>query len=140
MNSSLAGKNAEGVICGFPWNPERKDPKLDAYRKSFRDSFGVEADTYAAHAYDGMNMLMWAVQEAGLNRAKIRDVLAHRAEPWPGITGDIPLSSVLDDAGEVFYARCENGRWKYYSREALGIPRGTVIEKPRVERETAGAR
>ena len=35
----------------------------------------------------GMNMLIWATQTAGLNRAKIRDVLAYRAEPWPGVTG-----------------------------------------------------
>ncbi len=25
----LAGKNAEGVVAAFPWNPERKDPKLE---------------------------------------------------------------------------------------------------------------
>jgi len=24
----LAGKNADGVVAAFPWNPERKDPKL----------------------------------------------------------------------------------------------------------------
>ena len=40
-----------------------------------------------------MNMLIWAIQVAGLNRAKIRDVLAYRTEPWPGVTGDIPFSA-----------------------------------------------
>ena len=24
----LAGKNAEGVIAGYPWNPDRQDAKL----------------------------------------------------------------------------------------------------------------
>ena len=133
---AIAGENAEGVICGYPWNPARKDPKLDAFREAFRKRFGGEVNTYSAHAYDGMNMLMWAIQRAGLNRAKIRDVLAHRAKPWPGVTGAIPLSSALDDEGDVFYARCEDGRWKYYSREDWGVPRGTIVEKPRVERKT----
>jgi ABC-type branched-subunit amino acid transport system substrate-binding protein len=137
---AIAGENAEGVICGYPWNPDRKDPELAAFRKSFRERFGTEADTYASHAYDGVNMLIWAIQEAGLNRAKIRDVLAHRAEPWPGVTGAIPLSSALDDEGEVFYARCENGRWNYYAREDWRVPRGAVIEKPRAEREGASDR
>jgi branched-chain amino acid transport system substrate-binding protein len=82
-------------------------------------------------------MLIWAIQTAGLNRAKIRDVLAHRADPFPGVTGDIPLSAALDDAGEVFLTRRENGKWVYYSREDLGIPRGNVIDKMRVEREQA---
>lgn len=133
----IAGKNAEGVICGYPWDPTRQDPKLEAFRKSFQEKYGVQPDTYAAHAYDGCNMLLWAIQTAGLNRAKIRDLLAYRPEPWPGITGDIPLSSAMDDAGDVFLTRYENGRWKYYSRAQLGIPRGQVIETMRTERASA---
>ncbi len=135
----IAGDNAEGVICGYPWDPTRKDPKLEAFRKSFRERYGQEPDTYAAHAYDGANMLIWAIQTAGLNRAKIRDVIAYRTEPFQGITGEIPLSSAMDDAGEVFLAVRENGKWVYRSREELGIPRGKVVEQPRVDRERASA-
>jgi hypothetical protein len=93
--------NAEGVVCCYPWNPDRKDPKLDAFRDRCRKRFpnDPEVETYAAHAYDGMNMLLWAIQAAGLNRAKIRDVIAYRTEPWHGVTGEIPLSSALDDFG-----------------------------------------
>ncbi len=68
-----------------------------------------------------MNMLIWATQAAGLNRAKIRDVIAYRTEPFPGVTGDIPLSAALDDDGEVFLAFRENGKWVYKSRADLGI-------------------
>jgi len=136
----IAGANANGVTCTYPWNPERADPKLDAFKVAFKQRWGVEPDTYAAHAYDGMNMLLWAIQTAGLNRAKIRDLLAYRTEPFPGVTGDIPLSSAMDDAGEVFLTRRENGRWHFYSRADLGIPRGQVIEQTRVEREQASAK
>ncbi|MHB8970582.1 MAG: ABC transporter substrate-binding protein [Pirellulaceae bacterium] len=115
----IAGENAEGVVCGYPWDPTRQDVKLEAFRTAFRERFGEEADTYATHAYDGMNMLIWAIQTAGLNRAKIRDVLAYRTEPYPGVTGDIPLSATLDDAGEVSLARRENGQWNYLTREEL---------------------
>ncbi|HOB98929.1 MAG TPA: ABC transporter substrate-binding protein [Verrucomicrobiota bacterium] len=135
----LAGANADGVICTYPWNPTREDPKLEAFRKAFRERWGAESDTYAAHAYDGMNLFIWAIQTAGLNRAKIRDVLAHRPDPFPGVTGDIPLSAVLDDAGEVFLTRHENGQWRYYSRQDWEIPRGRVINTMRVEREQASA-
>ncbi len=136
----LAGANAEGVICGFPWNPDRDDPKLHTFRERFRKRFGVEPDTYAAHAYDGMNMLLWAVQVAGLNRAKIRDVVAHRNRPWPGVTGDIVLSAALDDVGDVYMARYERGRWNYYSRADLEIPRGYIPPRDRVSRDAAGAK
>ena len=118
----VAGENAEGVVCGYPWNPDRKDEKLEAFRQAFRDRFpGDEPETYATHAYDGMNMLIWAIQTAGLNRAKIRDVVAYRTEPFSGVTGDIPLSAALDDDGEVFLAFRENGKWVYKSRADLGI-------------------
>lgn len=135
----IAGTNAEGVVCGYPWNPERQDPKLEAFRKRFQERYGVPADTYAAHAYDGANMLIWAIQTAGLNRAKIRDALAYRAEPFHGITGEVPFSSAMDDAGEVYLAKFERGAWKYYSREELGIPRGEVIQQMRGAREQARA-
>lgn len=128
--TALAGANAEGVMAGFPWNPDRDDPKFTAFRERFRARYGQEPETYAAHGYDGMNMLIRAVQVAGLNRAKIRDVLAYAHEPFPGVTGDIPFSSVLDDIGEVFLARFEKGTWRYYSREQLQVP------KPNIPRRT----
>lgn len=120
---SIAGKNAEGVVCGYPWNPARVDPQLSAFRDAFFRRFGDPPETYAAHSYDGMSMLIWAIQVAGLNRAKIRDVLAHRDAPWPGVTGDIPLSACLDDRGAVFLARRQEGAWDYLSRKDLGLER-----------------
>ncbi len=117
----VAGENAEGVIAGFPWNPGRESARLTRFRRAYRERFGVEAETYAAHGYDGMNMLLWAIQVAGLNRARIRDVVAHMPYPWPGVTGDIELSAALDDVSDTFLARYENGRWVYLSREDLGL-------------------
>jgi ABC-type branched-subunit amino acid transport system substrate-binding protein len=138
----LAGANAEGVISGYPWNPDRKDPHLDGFRKAFTARFQDEPDTYAAHGYDGMNMLLWATNNAGLNRAKIRDLIATRSTPWPGVTGDIPLSSAMDDMGDVFLARFDKDRWTYHSREELQIPRGYIPTRERVSRglETATAK
>ncbi len=122
----LAGANAEGVIAGYPWNPDRRDPKYLAFKERFRKRFGDDPETYASHAYDGLNMILWAIQNAGLNRAKIRDLLAYRNEPFHGVTGDIRFSAVLDDIGEVFLAKYEGGRWKYYSREDMQIPKGNI--------------
>jgi len=137
--TNTAGENAEGVVVAYPWNPERKDPKLESFRKSFRTRFGIEPDTYAAHGYDGMSMLIWATQVAGLNRAKIRDVLAYRSKPWPGVTGNIALSAALDDVGGVTLAKYQKGRWHFYSREDLDIPQGHIPARDRVSREATQA-
>jgi ABC-type branched-subunit amino acid transport system substrate-binding protein len=135
----ISGKNSEGTICTFPWNPNREDKRLDGFKKAFLKRFGVEADTYAAHGYDGMQMLLWSVQVAGLNRAKIRDVLAYRSKPWPGVTGNIALSAALDDVGDVTLAKYTNGKWQFYTREELEIPRGQVPARDRVSRAAAQA-
>jgi len=133
----IAGPNAEGIICPYSWNPTRSDIKLDEFREAFRKRFGEEAETFASHAYDGMNMLIWAVQVAGLNRAKIRDVLAYRVTPFKGVTGDIMLSACLDDVGDVYLVKRENGDWKFYSREDLEMPRDYVPIRDRVNRPLA---
>ncbi|MHC4145924.1 MAG: ABC transporter substrate-binding protein [Planctomycetota bacterium] len=118
----IAGTNCDGVVFTYPWNPTRKSRKLDEFREAFRQRFGEDAETFASHAYDGMNMVIWAVQVAGLNRAKIRDVLAHRTRIWEGVTGDIMLSAALDDVGDVYLVKRENNEWNFYSREDLKIP------------------
>jgi ABC-type branched-subunit amino acid transport system substrate-binding protein len=135
----IAGSNADGVICPYSWNPTRKSEKLEQFREAFRKRFGEEPETFAAHAYDGINMLIWAVQVAGLNRAKIRDVLAYRTKPWEGVTGDIVLSACLDDVGDVFLAKHQNGKWKFYSREDLKIPRDYTPPRDRVSRPVTTA-
>ena len=137
--TELAGQDADGVVAGYPWNPQSGNPRFSAFRLRFVKRFQEEPGTYAAHAYDGMSMLIWATQVAGLSRAKIRDILATRSKPWPGVTGGIPLSAALDDAGDVFLGRYENGEWQYYSRQQLQIPRGYIPPRQRVARglETA---
>ena len=61
----LAGANADGVSAAFPWNPERKDAEARSIPRRIPQRFNEEPETYAAHAYDGMNMLIWAIQVAG---------------------------------------------------------------------------
>ncbi len=134
-----AAENLENAAFTYPWNPERNDPKLAAFEKDFKERFGVEPDTYAAHAYDGMNMLIWATQVAGLNRAKIRDVLAYRDKPWPGVVGDIRFSAALTNNNPTTLARYIDGEWKFFTRENLEIPEGYIPPVSRVERpEPAG--
>jgi ABC-type branched-subunit amino acid transport system substrate-binding protein len=135
----IAGDNADGVVAAFPWNPERESPRLERFRKAYKERFGMEPETYAAHAYDGMNMLLWAIQAVGLNRARIRDVIAHMPYPWPGVTGDIVLSAALDDVAETYLAEYQEGAWRYYSREDLKIPRGYIPPRDRLNRDQASA-
>jgi branched-chain amino acid transport system substrate-binding protein len=136
----IAGRNAEGVVATYPWDPTRTSARLARFRKAYKERYGVEAGTYAAHAYDGMNLLLWSIQVAGLNRAKIRDVIAHMPHPWPGVTGDILLSACLDDVGETTLARFEGGRWSFKTRAAMQVPQGYVPPRDRLNRDSEAAK
>ncbi len=81
--------------------------------------------------------MLWAIQVAGLNRAKIRDLVANLPHPWPGVTGDITFSACLDDVAETYLARREKGAWTFSSREDLKIPRGAIPRRDRLSREAA---
>jgi hypothetical protein len=63
--------------------------------------------------------------------------LAYRSKPWPGVTGDIALSAVLDDVGTVTLAKFEGGKWNYYTREGLEIPQGPIPARDRVSEGAA---
>ena len=58
------------------YNPDANNPELKAFKADYYNRFGQEPDVFAAHAYDGMNILIEAIQKAGLNRVStIRDIL-----------------------------------------------------------------
>ena len=65
---------------------------------------------------------------------------SHRPDEFVGVTGAIPLSACLDDLGEVFLARVEKGRYRYYSRADLAIPQGVIHPRDRVSRKVAKGR
>jgi len=128
----IAGKDAEGIVAAYPWDPTRDDPMLLAFKERFFQRFGVSPETYAAHTYDGMNMVIQAIEKAGLNRAKIRDALDEmRTNIYHGVTGEIPLDYIYQDVGPVALAMVKNGKFEFMSEEKAGIylPRKMVFKK-----------
>ncbi len=126
----IAGAAAEGVVAASPWDPTQENPLLDAFRQRYRERWGgEEPETYAAHAYDTMNMLLAAIEEAGLNRALIRDALAERRKKiFRGVTGEIPLNDIYTDAGPIALAELKNGEWVYMTEEEAGIHLPRIVE------------
>ena len=83
--ASFAGQSgapAEGAL--FSWVGE---PVADFSRR-FAVRFGGRPDYAAACAYDSVRIVIAAIREAGLNRARIRDALA-KLSPYEGASGRI---------------------------------------------------
>jgi len=110
-----AGDAAEGVVAASQWDPTRDDPKLKAFLQAYEKRFDMPADTWAAHAYDGMQLVIKAIGKAGLNRARIMDSLVqdYTLKTYQGVTGTIKFDHVLNDIGPVWLARFEGGKWVY---------------------------
>ena len=113
----LAGPNPGKVVAGYPYDPTRDDPEYLQFKQEFRERFGEEPETYAAHAYDSMSILLIAIERAGLNRALIRDQLAELGTDYDGVTGRQQMDNVQSHRGPVALAVARNGKWEFYSEE-----------------------
>jgi ABC-type branched-subunit amino acid transport system substrate-binding protein len=125
----LAGNLAEGVITTCQYNPDSHDPKLLAFKAAYRARFGQEPDVFAAHAYDGMNMIIEAIRKAGLNRVLIRDILTDLKtfQGYKGVTGPIILDGTWNNIRPIYLARVSNG--KFLFSPAPKWEKGDVIYK-----------
>ncbi len=108
-----AGPAAEGVVATASFDPDRDDPAWRAFRERYRARFGAEPDAFSAHAYDGTNLIIAAIREAGLNRARIRDALFAK-KTFDGVTGTIVFDSTVNDVRKPTLAEVKNGRFHFF--------------------------
>jgi branched-chain amino acid transport system substrate-binding protein len=108
------GGNINKVIAGYPFNPSIKNLRYKEFAKQFRQAYNEEPETYAAHAYDGMLMLIQAIKQGGLNRARIRDQLA-RIKRFRGVTGDKEFDAVYNNISPAVLAVFKDSKWNFYN-------------------------
>ncbi len=111
----IAGDAANGVVTTCQYNPDADIPQLRTFQSNYFKKYGMEPDVFAAHAYDGMNIIIAAIKKAGLNRVLIRDVLTDLKtfQGYQGITGKIVLDASWNDIGDMFMAEVHNGRFNF---------------------------
>lgn len=108
----IAGEAADGVIATYPYDPDADIPALKAFNRNYRERFGRDPDTYAAHSYDGTNMVIAAIRRAGLNRYRIRDALAEM-KTYSGVTGEIAFDDVYSDRGPIVMVTVRGGEFVF---------------------------
>jgi ABC-type branched-subunit amino acid transport system substrate-binding protein len=101
-----AGPAAEGVrfpsLCDMSGRPGDFD-------RGFRARFGREPDCAAAQTHDATRLLIEAIREAGLNRARIRDAVV-ASSPWSGPAGVIDWDLSGQNRRDVRLATVSDGR------------------------------
>jgi len=126
----IAGEHAEGVVTTSQYNPTLDIPELKAFNKNYYKRFGQEPDVFAAHAYDGMNILIEAIHKAGLNRVLIRDVLTDLKtfQGYQGITGEIIFDASWNDIGPIWMAEVRDGKYEFFPPPPLTSVASVNIE------------
>jgi ABC-type branched-subunit amino acid transport system substrate-binding protein len=111
----IAGPLAEGITSTCQYNPDADDPKLKAFKANYMKRYNQEPDVFAAHAYDGMNILIEAVRKNGLNRALIRDVLTDMKtfQGYQGVTGKVIFDGTWNNVRPIFMAKVSNGKFEF---------------------------
>lgn len=123
----IAGKNAEGIITTCQYNPSSTEPKYQAFINNYKKRFGQDPDVFAAHAYDGTNLLIAAIKKVGLNRVLIRDILTERKtfQGFEGVTGKIIVDGSWNEIRDIYIAKVNNGKFEFTPAPPLDMKHGT---------------
>jgi ABC-type branched-subunit amino acid transport system substrate-binding protein len=115
LTLDIAGAAAEGLVVTTPLDPTRTAPKWLAFRDAYRQKFHEDPTDYAAYAFDGMNILIAAIDKAGLNRGRIMDVLRdYQMKSYQGVTGADYFDHTLNNIAPLNLARVKNGKFEYW--------------------------
>ena len=111
----VAGPAAEGLVATTAMDPSRHDEKWRAFEDRYRQEFKEEPDPYAAYAYDGMNILIAAIQKAGLNRGRIMDALReYETKAYEGVAGRAVFDYTLNNVAPVTMTEVRDGKFVYW--------------------------
>jgi ABC-type branched-subunit amino acid transport system substrate-binding protein len=103
-----AGRAANDVVFPLLYTPGESS---NSYDEKFASRFGHHPDYLAAHTYDAVNLLIAAIGQAGLNRARICDEV-RRLSCWQGVTGSIHWDSLGSNSRSVGLGTIRHGRVK----------------------------
>jgi len=93
----MAGDIAENAIFTMPtYDPESDDPTIVKFVERYKAKYGKEPDMFAAHTYDCMKILAYAMRDGATTGPEISACL-HKVANFPGVTGE----NTFDENGDV---------------------------------------
>jgi branched-chain amino acid transport system substrate-binding protein len=110
----LGGEAVEGVL--IPANYFSADPRPAAqeFTREYQALYGAVPNQFAALAYDAANLMVAALQKAGVeDRAKVKDALVS-LQGFQGATGSISYANSHDPEKELVKITIKDGEWVLY--------------------------
>jgi ABC-type branched-subunit amino acid transport system substrate-binding protein len=114
----IAGPAGEGLVAVSAIDPSRREPQWQEFRQRYLKQFDAEPDPYASYAYDGMNILIRAIEVAGLNRGRIMDALRrHAMKAYRCVSGNEFFDYTLNNIAPATFAKVKNGKFEYWPEQ-----------------------
>jgi branched-chain amino acid transport system substrate-binding protein len=106
----LGGKAVEGWRVVGAMDASSKDELTVTFLQNFEKRFGHAPNTFAAQAYDAMNIIMQGLVKNGTDREKLADYVA-TVKNFPGVTGKLTFEKG-DVEKQLFRFIVENGQFR----------------------------
>jgi ABC-type branched-subunit amino acid transport system substrate-binding protein len=106
----LAGESAEGVFAVSPMDVNRSDEAWLGFRERYSQRFGDDPEMLAAYGYDAGSVVVRAVRDVGLNRARIQDALVSYGA-WDGLGGRIEMDINANNVVPPRLVKVSDGRF-----------------------------
>jgi branched-chain amino acid transport system substrate-binding protein len=116
----IAGKAADGAICGSPWFLDDPNKKNQAFVKAYTGKFNLPPDQFAAQAYDALYIMAAGIKALKLtgnlekDRTALRDALA-RVKNFQGVGGPFSFNANRDAEQKGRVLTIKNGKFSLYS-------------------------
>lgn len=106
----LAGAdNVDDVYYAGHFTPNSEDQKVKDFLAAYQEKFGVEADSFAALAYDAANLVLAAVETAGSSDpAAVTEAIA-ATKDFEGVTGTFSLDENHNPVKSTFVIELQDG-------------------------------
>jgi ABC-type branched-subunit amino acid transport system substrate-binding protein len=116
ISSSTLGLSASLYDGRVRPRSTRKDREFEAFQWRYRQQYDELPDDYASYAYDGINLLIAAIEKAGPDRHRVNDALhVYQSLISLKVTGPMLFRNLLSYSKDIMIARVEGGRFVYWT-------------------------
>lgn len=101
------------VVDQLPDSEQKK--RLLAFRDAFKAEYNAEPDLFAAHAYDGISLVLEAIKKGNTTPEAITKFLNKDLGKYPGITGtfDFAQTRLSSQVDGLTILSIKDNAWKY---------------------------
>lgn len=107
----LAGENAEGFLALSGFVLDAPSERFQTFRQQYKDAYnGDEVDSFIMNAYDGIDIVLNAMDEVGTDIADVRDYMQNLKD-YEGLAGKWSFDEDRNPSKPLFPMKVENGEW-----------------------------